>query len=1041
MAAQDLKSILKEVQKTATAPQATLTAPQATLSAPGTNGDATKAAPSGGAHSPGDTVKAGGKSYTVVKFLQSGGEGDIYVVTDKRRQYALKLCHPGFYTNTKVIPALQKLKGKGYLADIIDYGSDFELLEYIPGGSAAEAGIKGNTDAILAIALKTAMALDQMHKVGIIHKDVKPANILLKDRDSWDSVLCDFGIADVMENGESCVTSQVRTPIYAAPEVYDPHNAIFLEGKTLCELTPKADFYSLGMTILSLWLGEGAFKAQEGEMAIAKTKGRIAVPSDMPDPLARICRGLLIKDPLKRWDLGEILRTMDGENIPVDEDLIIADLNITYNASRHQIANTPKDLAKFMLADMDLAKKYLYRGQIERWLKPYPELALEIHDIVEKRHPLDQDLGLMAVVYKLDKDTPFYLKGISKETGEKVEIPALTLKDVGNFCNTAVADPDTVRDIASGIFKEWVWIHNKAIANELPSLNEPGVTFMVRVQMLDPLSDINLCNDPSDPDYAMTQEGIGRLFNKIYNIYWSRFGGDSGKLVDEWEDPKYAPLNRQIPLYTLVNVINNFDSPEDHHYITDFFDTKGQRFKQQRSWFVYCTDRNSDDYRKKAGPKDNDSRMQIAMMKVIKGYGVNPEYAFSNDGSVVTSREEVFAKSKKVLKTEWLEKGLAGLLCIFHQEDPNADLSPRFAYEKLLLDYVEDLRRIDPELYPVSRFDEARDEAGNILSRGKARVHGLSIRSTLQRVAVIIFAVIPAIVLITMLVFSIIDNPILDVTNFKLEGIIWILGIIIAAIIFFESDSEGCLVPLIGGAIGGGLLVMLVKFLGQFILYFFVLAALAVTGWFTYRTVFLGSSYAKQARKFNKPGFDEEVLEPLYYAFSNEISFDSSLNGAFNDQDISLWNGDIKTRRRDILIFIGAIWVLIGFSLLVPKSERFDRFSAPVVQAWFPALEKVEPYLDCPPLKQGDKGEDVRKLQQFLLDKGYTTGKPDGSFGPGTKKALEEFQKANDIFVTGGLSKKTQEKINKIVAKEIKAERKAARKAAKEAEKTIEITE
>ena len=354
---------------------------------------------------------------------------------------------------------------------------------------------------------------------------------------------------------------------------------------------------------------------------------------------------------------------------------------------------------------------------------------------------------------------------------------------------------------------------------------------------------------------------------------------------------------------------------------------------------------------------------------------------------------------------------------------------------------MEDLRRIDPELYPVSRFDEARDEAGNILSRGKARVHGLSIRSTLQRVAVIIFAVIPAIVLIAMLVFSIIDNPILDVTNFKLEGIIWILGIIIAAIIFFESDSEGCLVPLIGGAIGGGLLVMLVKFLGQFILYFFVLAALAVTGWFTYRTVFLGSSYAKQARKFNKPGFDEEVLEPLYYAFSNEISFDSSLNGAFNDQDISLWNGDIKTRRRDILIFIGAIWVLIGFSLLVPKSERFDRFSAPVVQAWFPALEKVEPYLDCPPLKQGDKGEDVLKLQQFLLDKGYTTGKPDGSFGPGTKKALEEFQKANDLFVTGGLSKKTMEKINKIVAKDIKAERKAARKAAKEAEKTIEITE
>ena len=98
---------MSDNQKTLAAPQATLTAPQATLSAPGTNGDAPKAAPSGGAHSPGDTVKAGGKSYTVVKFLQSGGEGDIYVVSDKRRQYALKLFRPGFHSNSKVIPALQ----------------------------------------------------------------------------------------------------------------------------------------------------------------------------------------------------------------------------------------------------------------------------------------------------------------------------------------------------------------------------------------------------------------------------------------------------------------------------------------------------------------------------------------------------------------------------------------------------------------------------------------------------------------------------------------------------------------------------------------------------------------------------------------------------------------------------------------------------------------------------------------------------------------------------------------------------------------------
>ena len=79
------------------------------------------------------------------------------------------------------------------------------------------------------------------------------------------------------------------------------------------------------------------------------------------------------------------------------------------------------------------------------------------------------------------------------------------------------------------------------------------------------------------------------------------------------------------------------------------------------------------------------------------------------------------------------------------------------------------------------------------------------------------------------------------------------------------------------------------------------------------------------------------------------------------------------------------------------------------------------------------------KLQQFLFDKGYTTGKPDGSFGPGTKKAVEEFQKANGLAMTGGAGVKTVERINKIAAKDVKAEKKAARKAEKA--KTKEIKE
>jgi peptidoglycan hydrolase-like protein with peptidoglycan-binding domain len=56
----------------------------------------------------------------------------------------------------------------------------------------------------------------------------------------------------------------------------------------------------------------------------------------------------------------------------------------------------------------------------------------------------------------------------------------------------------------------------------------------------------------------------------------------------------------------------------------------------------------------------------------------------------------------------------------------------------------------------------------------------------------------------------------------------------------------------------------------------------------------------------------------------------------------------------------------------------------------------------------------VRILQQFLLDAGYVKNKPDGDYGPGTKKAVQAFQKANGLDATGVADFETIKKINKI---------------------------
>ena len=1024
-------------QKTAVAPQKTAVAPQKTAVAPGMG--APQPAASAPLAADEKTITVGGKTYQKEKLISSGTEGDVFIVADSQRRYALKRCHPGFQTNMAVMPALQKLNGKGYIADIFDYAADFELLEFIPEGSAAAANIRGNAQAILAITVKAAMALSEMHKVGIIHKDIKPANILIKDTNSWDCVLCDFGIADVLKPNGSVSTPQNRTIIYAAPEMYAKDNIIFNEGNTYSELTPKADFYSLGMTILSLWMGEGAFLAKEHELAMDKNKGRITVPEDMPDPLAKICRGLLIKSVEKRWDFDKIERTLKGEDIPVDEAVIIEDLNITYNAAKHQTANTPEELAVCMEEDPELATKYLYRGQIEKWLKPYPELAIEMQEIVEKRYPKEQEKGLYAALCALNPAKPFSLTGTNRETGEEMSIEAVTLKDVSNFCNDAILSANSMDDVSMYMFKEWVRVRNASVADGFPDLDddhEPEDVHMLRIQMIDPLSDINLRNDTSHPDYAMTGESIGRFFNKVYNIYWNICGGDSTLVEKTWNREEYAPMNRQISAAVIISVASCFvDNEGGCHYITNFFNTKGNRFREQTKWFFSATDINSEDYQKKAGPGDGLFFVQQSWMKVIKGYGATPEYELVDEGKTVTTLDELFRENKKVLQKEYNERGLMGFLAVNRMEDPMADLKPQFAYEELLHQYVEDLEQIDDKMEPVSRFRHAVKEAERLLSEGKSKIHGLMARSITQYVLSIVFAVVPAVLLLAVLLFSIIENPVVDTDTLDIWKYIWVVGLVMAAIIYSKTEDAGCLPAIIGGAILTVLLVVAVRYLGQYILYFYAFITLATLLFFGWKTLFSPSKYAERARRFSKPGFEEKVLEPLYFAFSDEETFDSSLNAAFNDDEMLKWKADLKVRRYFMFLFIGAVWFLLLFSMLIPKSERFNRFSAPFVEKFFKKTAEPEqaPAYLLQPLQRGDQGEQVVKLQEFLLQQGYTKNRPDGDYGRGTEKVVKAFQKAVGLEATGVVDAKTIETINKMVAetpKEEPAEKPAAEKPA-----------
>ncbi len=731
-----------------------------------------------------------------------GSEGVLIVQGDGT---ALKRYRPGIRCNSKVLERVKGMSGKGYVADLLDYGTDnadgiscdFELMKYYPLGPASEFDLRGNAEAIIRIVAKTAICLEACHRNGFIHKDIKPANILITDKNIWDCVLCDFGFAVLLEKDGKVSTIQNRTPIYAAPEVYDPSNIAIIEGVTYCTLTAASDFYSLGMTALSLWKGEEVLNAREAQLAIEKRNDKVTVDKDIPDPLNRIIRGLLVMDPAHRWGCDEIRRTiLKKENVPV----YTGGFEVIFNGQKNQVAHSPEELAGFMLMDQKLARAYLYSGQISKWLEKRPELKIEIDRIVEKDFPKDEVSGMLCALH-----------------------------------------------------------------------------------ILNPLYDINV-RTPDNPKYAMTGEAIGMVLNEAYNLFYGRFGGSMKRANKEWDSGCNVLVNG---LGIFSRLISSFESYSEKSYLVWFFRHKGTRFNEQLDWMKYCLDFHSRDNKKKAGPKDSEYLEQTAMMKTIAGFGHTPTYDYPEERA-----------------------GLRGFLAVRYHEDPKADLSPKYAYEKLLNDYLTEYRQHCPDCIEGRRFDSARSIAEDTADRAKRGAGPLAVRAVIQRLVSIVLAGIPAAVLLVCAINLVLEYPKVDVSGIRFGWVFAIIGIALGLVSSFLIDEDGCAVPIVAGLIFGVILYVLVKLLGSYIAWIYAAVILALSVIFLIKVMFNGRAGHIDRMK-GDPGFMELTLEPLYYAFNDEKSFSSSLSAYIDDDAVEDYKDALKRRRRTILIFIAIFWALM----------------------------------------------------------------------------------------------------------------------------------
>jgi predicted ATPase len=200
-----------------------------------------------------------------------------------------------------------------------DSGYPYLVMQYHRQGSL-EARIRrlGSLplDEVLRLGVKMSGALDTAHRLGILHRDVKPANILLTDY--GEPALSDFGIAHITGGFKTAAGTFTGSPAFTAPEILsgDPPSR-------------ASDVYGLGATLFAALTGHAAFERRSGEQLVAQFL-RIASESapdlresGVPDDAASVVEKAMARDPQDRPSaaaLGEELRGMQSQRgLPVDD--------------------------------------------------------------------------------------------------------------------------------------------------------------------------------------------------------------------------------------------------------------------------------------------------------------------------------------------------------------------------------------------------------------------------------------------------------------------------------------------------------------------------------------------------------------------------------------------------------------------------------------------------------------------------------------------------------------------------------------------------
>mmetsp|Transcript_2496 Transcript_2496/g.5941 ORF Transcript_2496/g.5941 Transcript_2496/m.5941 type:complete len:507 (+) Transcript_2496:61-1581(+) len=250
--------------------------------------------------------------FTLDKLLGEGAYGAVYLGQHKEANFtlAIKVVAGGSAKLKAEVDKEMKILRECAHGNVVRYwGCAFEgqkiwiMMDYCGAGSVADLLIKlphgkCTENQIRAVIAQSTQGLNYLHKKGIIHRDIKSANILLTEE--GEVRMADFGVSAQLENGQRARTT-IGTPLWMSPEVLnsEPYDL-------------KADIWSVGITAIEMGDGEPPYRHETVMRAMFRICSEPAPtmkdPSEWSPEFGDFLSVTLQKDPAERPDTAELMK-------------------------------------------------------------------------------------------------------------------------------------------------------------------------------------------------------------------------------------------------------------------------------------------------------------------------------------------------------------------------------------------------------------------------------------------------------------------------------------------------------------------------------------------------------------------------------------------------------------------------------------------------------------------------------------------------------------------------------------------------------------